>query len=175
MRKKLFGALAAAAVALVPVSAALADGHGKKPMDHAMPSKVKGVAVENAWARASAGMVRNGGAYLTIVNGAAEADRLVGAEAGVAERVEIHTHIDDNGVMRMRRVEGVDLPAGGTVELKPGGYHVMFMGLHKPLKKGEKFPMTLVFEKAGKIATEVEIMDVGSMRGGGGHGGGMKH
>lgn len=129
-----------------------------------------GLAVEKAWARASAGAAANGGAYLTVVNGGKEADRLLAAEAAVSKRVEIHTHLNDNGVMRMRQVEGIDLAAGEIVTMKPGGYHIMLIRLEKPLRTGEKFPLTLVFEKAGKKTVEVTVMGVGSMSPDGGHG-----
>ncbi|CAN0507983.1 unnamed protein product, partial [Discosporangium mesarthrocarpum] len=92
-----------------------------------------------------------------------------GVSSDVSARTELHTHINDNGVMRMRHVKGVNLPAGGEVAFKPGGYHIMFIGLHKPLKKGERFPVTLIFEKAGKQTVEVNVMSVGAMKGG------MKH
>ncbi|MFT5487310.1 MAG: copper(I)-binding protein, partial [Alphaproteobacteria bacterium] len=75
----------------------------------------------------------------------------------------------DNGIMRMRQVKGVDVPAGGKFVFKPGGHHIMFIGLYKPLKKGERFPVTLMFEKAGKQTVEVTVMGVGAMKGG------MKH
>ena len=129
-----------------------------------------GVSVMTPWARATPGMAKNGGAYMTLQNGGKMADRLVAADADVAERVEIHTHINDNGVMRMRKIDGIDVPAGETVMLKPGGYHVMFIGLHKPLKEGESFPVTLTFEKGGKQTVTVEIKKVGAMKPGMGHG-----
>jgi len=165
-----FAAVAAIATAFAgPVNAQshkMKDGmHG----GHGSHSSMTGVKIENAWARATPGMAKNGGAYLTVVNAGKSRDRLVAATADVAKRVEVHTHINDNGIMRMRQVDGIDLPAGGTIQMKPGGYHVMFIGLHKPLKKGETFPVTLVFEKVGEVKTSVEVRSVGAM------GGGMKH
>lgn len=147
-------------------------GHGH----HATQMK-GGVKIEAAWARATPGKAKNGGAYVTIVNAGKHADRLLGAKADVSKRVEVHTHLMDNGVMRMRKVAGIDLPAGGKIHMKPGGYHVMFLGLHKPLKKGESFPVTLVFEKAGEVKTEVKVRGVGAMGHGahGGHGGHGHH
>jgi copper(I)-binding protein len=165
-----FAAVAAIATAFAgPVNAQshkMKDGmHG----GHGSHSSMTGVKIENAWARATPGMAKNGGAYLTVVNAGKSRDRLVAATADIAKRVEVHTHINDNGIMRMRQVDGIDLPAGGTIQMKPGGYHVMLIGLHKPLKKGERFPVTLVFEKAGEVKTSVEVRSVGAM------GGGMKH
>jgi copper(I)-binding protein len=180
-----FAAVAAIATAFAgPVNAQshkMKDGmHG----GHGSHSSMTGVKIENAWARATPGMAKNGGAYLTVVNAGKSRDRLVAATADVAKRVEVHTHINDNGIMRMRQVDGIDLPAGGTIQMKPGGYHVMLIGLHKPLKKGERFPVTLVFEKAGEVKTSVEVRSVGAMGSGmkremkghgGGHGGKKGH
>lgn len=159
-----------AATVAMGTAAAIAHEHGmKKNMpghagDHMKPS---GVAVENAWARATPGLVKNGGAYLTAVNGGKHADRIVGVSSGMATRTELHTHINDDGVMRMRQVKGgIEVPAGGKVMFRPGGFHVMFIGLHKPLKKGMSFPLTLTFEKAGQRTFDVKVMGVGAMKGG---------
>lgn len=75
---------------------------------------------------------------------------------------QLHTHIKDGEVMRMRQVEAIDVPAHGEVALKPGSYHVMFMKLKAPLKKGEKFPLELTFEKAGKVTIEMPVAGVGA-------------
>ncbi|MGE0658224.1 MAG: copper chaperone PCu(A)C [Reyranellaceae bacterium] len=117
--------------------------------------KLGALSIAHPWARATVGPV--GGAFLSIENKGATADRLVSAASPVAKTVEIHNHIKDGDVMRMRAVDGIDLPAGGKVELKPGGYHIMLMGLSKPLKEGERFPVTLQFEKAGKIDVEIAV------------------
>ena len=117
--------------------------------------KLGSLAIAHPWARATVGAV--GGAYLSIENKGGAADRLIGASSPLAKTVEIHNHITDGEIMRMRQVDGVDLPAGGKVELKPGGYHIMLMGLGKPLKEGERFPLTLQFEKAGKIEVEIAV------------------
>ena len=124
--------------------------------------------VSDPWARASAGAVKNGAAFMTIMSHG-EADRLVSASAPVAEAVELHTHINDNGVMRMRKIPAIDVPAGETVTLKPGGLHVMFIGLKAPLTQGESFPLALNFEKAGTITVQVPIKKVGAMGHGMGH------
>lgn len=117
--------------------------------------------VAEPWARASAGPARNGAAFLTLKNHGADADRLVAARADVADRVELHTHIMEGNLMKMREVEGgIAVPAGETVMLEPGGLHVMFMGLKAPFKEGEHFPLTLVFEKAGDIDVTVHVQGV---------------
>lgn len=113
--------------------------------------------VEGAWARPTVAGQSGGGGFLKITGGAA-ADRLVGASAGVSKMVELHTMEMDGNVMRMRAVEGIDVPAGAAVELKPGGLHVMFMGLTKTLKAGDSFPLTLRFQKAGEVKVEMKVM-----------------
>lgn len=137
------------------------------------------VTATDAWARATTSQARNGGAFLTLSNPGSTPDRLVAAAApDVAERVEIHTHLMEDGVARMRQAEGgIELPAGGSVVLKPGGYHVMLMGLKRPLKPGESFPLTLTLEKAGSLPVTVTVWAPGqepaahAAHGHGGHGG----
>ena len=125
-------------------------------------ARADGIEIHHPWARASAGMARAGAAFMGIMN-AGPADRLVAASADVSERVELHTHIRDGDIMRMRRVEAIDVPAEGATHLEPGGLHVMFMGLHAPLKEGETFPLTLRFENAGAMTVEVEVKGAGAM------------
>lgn len=107
-----------------------------------------GVHVEDGWARTTVEGMKMGGAFMKIHNDEAKQDFLLGGSSPVADRVEVHTHINDNGVMRMREVKGgVPLEAKSVTELKPGSYHVMFMGLKKQLKEGDKIPVTLKFKK----------------------------
>ncbi|MCF3638532.1 copper chaperone PCu(A)C [Rhizobium sp. TRM95111] len=100
-----------------------------------------------------------GGGFLTIVNHGDAADRLVSVTApAVSDDVQLHEMTIENDVMTMRRLAGgVEIPAGGTVDLKPGGLHIMFMGLKQPLKEGEKIAATLTFEKAGTVDVEFNI------------------
>ncbi|MCP1659635.1 copper(I)-binding protein [Neisseria perflava] len=117
-----------------------------------------GIQVQNAWARSTVEGMKMGGAFMTLRNESNTPDTLIGGSSPVAERVEIHTHINDNGVMRMRQAkDGVALPANATTEMKPGGYHVMFMGLKRPLKAGEKIPVTLKFKQAKAQTVQVEV------------------
>ena len=116
------------------------------------------LAVAQAWARESPPTVTNGAAFMTIDNRGTSADRLLGADAEVAERVELHTHLMDDGVMRLRQVEFIDLQPGQVTELKPGGLHVMFIGLKAPFKAGERVPVTLRFEQGGNLDIEVSVM-----------------
>lgn len=136
------------------------------------------IAVVQPWARASAGAAKSGAAFVTLRNGGSAPDRLTSASAAIADRTELHTHKKEGDVMRMMQVPAIDLPPGQEVKLAPGGLHVMFMGLKAPLKAGDKFPLTLTFEKAGKITVEVAVQPITSMGGGdsGGHGhGGRMH
>ncbi len=112
--------------------------------------------VEAAWARPTVAGQSAGGGFLKITGGSAN-DRLIAASAGVAQAVELHTMAMDGNVMRMRPIDAIDVPAGGTVELQPGGRHVMFMGLSQPLRAGTRFPLTLRFEKAGELQVEVDV------------------
>ncbi len=119
--------------------------------------------IADPWARASASkMMKAGAAFMMLTNNAATADRVVEAQSTIARKTELHTHLMEGGVMKMRQVEAIDVPAGAAVALKPGGLHVMFMGLHAPLVEGARFSLTLVFEKAGKIEIDVPVMKPGA-------------
>lgn len=110
-----------------------------------------GVSVTNAWSRPAA-QGGNGAGFLTIANGGKAADRLVSATSPVAGRIEMHESMMMNGVAMMHpRPGGAAVPAGGKLEFKPGGWHLMLIGLKKPLKAGETVPVTLTFQKAGKV------------------------
>jgi copper(I)-binding protein len=124
--------------------------------------KSGGITVIMPWARATPGGAKVGGAYLELKAAAGTEDRLVAAKSAVAGIVEIHDHINEGGIMKMRRVEGITLSGGQTVTLKPGGYHLMLMDLKQPLKQGGKLPLTLVFEKAGEVAVEAVIAPIGA-------------
>ena len=145
--------VAGALLALLIATLAVAQAH-----DYELGA----LSVAHPWARASAGAAPTGAAYLTLRNDGAEADRLVGVETPAAERAELHTHLHEDGVMKMRRVEGgIALPAGESVALAPGGLHVMLFGLAAPLEEGTRFPMTLVFKKAGRLAVEIQVEPIG--------------
>jgi copper(I)-binding protein len=108
------------------------------------------------WARATVTGQGSGAAYLTIRNDGGT-DRIVSASAPVSNVVELHTHTLDGGVMRMRQVDAIDVTGGTTTQLKPGGLHIMLIGLKAPLKAGDSFPLTLKFEKAGEVKLDVKI------------------
>lgn len=121
------------------------------------------VQVEKPWTRASAPGAKVAGGYMTLRNAGAAPDRLVSVTSPAAAKVELHVHVNENGVMRMREVpEGYAIPAKGSFELKPGGAHLMFMELKAPLKEGDKVPVTLKFEKAGEVKAEFDVGGMGA-------------
>ena len=113
------------------------------------------VKVEGAWARPTVPGQQGGGGFLTLTSGAG--DRLLGGTTPVAQRFELHTMSMKGDVMEMRQLEAIELPAGKAVEFKPGGLHVMFIGLAQPLALGSKVPVTLKFEKAGEVKVDFEV------------------
>jgi hypothetical protein len=130
--------------------------------------KAGDLVITQAWSRATPGGAKIGGGYLTIENKGSAPDRLVGASADVAGRVEVHEMAVNNGVMTMRPLEkGLAIDPGKTVKLAPGGYHLMMFDLKSPLKQGEKLPVTLDFEKAGKVKVTLEVEGIGAQGPGG--------
>ncbi|MDF3074101.1 MAG: uncharacterized protein K0S54_1768 [Alphaproteobacteria bacterium] len=139
-RRFALGAVIAAAFA----SAAFAHSYTLGPLKIGHP-----------WARAT--VAANGGAFLSVDNTGATPDRLLRASTEVATSVQLHVHIKDGDIMRMREVDSVDLPAGKKIVFAPGGYHIMLLGLKKKLVEGERFALTLEFEKAGKITVDIAV------------------
>lgn len=141
--------------------------------------KLKDLLISEPYARATMPQQQAGGAFVTIENKGKEADKLVGASTPVAKSVELHTMAMDNNVMKMREVSNIELKPASTLVMKPGdGYHLMLMGLQQPLKAGDKFPITLTFEKSGKTEVTAVVRNIqGGMQGGmhGGMPGGMRH
>ncbi len=117
--------------------------------------------VSNAWARATPGRAETGAAYVTIQS--PTADRLLSAASPVAKKVELHTMEMAGMVMKMRPIAALDIPAGQPVTLKPGGEHIMLIGLEHPLREGQSFPLTLNFEKAGARIVTVAVEKAGAM------------
>lgn len=140
----------AAAIALAAAVAFAPSAYA----DAAKPSSIK---VEAPWARPTPGRAKNGAAFMTLVNTGEAADSLVSATSDVSDRTEVHAHLMDGGVMRMRKVDGVEVAPGSPTVLKPGGLHVMFLGLKQPLKPGETVAVTLTFEKAGKVDVRIPV------------------
>lgn len=136
--------------------------------------KAGDLVITQAWSRATPSGAKVAGGYLTIENKGSAPDRLVGGAGDVAGKVEIHEMAMNNGVMTMRPLDkGLAIEPGKTVKLAPGGYHMMLMDLKQPLKQGDKVPVTLEFEKAGKVALSLDVQGVGAQApGGGDHSGG---
>lgn len=123
----------------------------------------KGVTVAHPWSRATPGGSKVGIAFLEIKAEAGVIDKLVGAKADIAGAVEMHTHIMEGSVAKMRRVDAIPVQPGGSVVLKPSGFHLMLMDLKEPLKEGDLLKLTLVFEKAGEISIEASVEKIGAM------------
>ncbi len=129
--------------------------------------------LDHPWARATTTVARASGGFLSITNEGETDDTLIEARSDIAARLELHLTEDDDGVMRMREVEGgIPIPAGETVELRPGSFHVMFMGLENQLLEGESYPVTLVFENAGEIIVDFAAENRAGGMDHSGHGGG---
>lgn len=126
----------------------------------ALPAMAGGTTVENAWARATPAGVTIGALYGEIR--AEAADKLLAASTPAAGKAEIHTHVEDNGVMKMRRVEALDIPAGEGLRLAPGGLHIMMFGLKAPLVAGTTLPVTFTFEKAGPVTVDAAVAPIGA-------------
>lgn len=130
---------------------------------HAEDVTIGALKISAPWARATPKGAVVGGGYLTITNTGNSPDRLVSGTTDVSRRFELHEMSLDNGVMKMRGVgQGVEIKPGEKVEFKPGGYHVMFMGLKQQLVQGQHFKATLQFEKAGKVDVEFAIEGIGA-------------
>ena len=149
LRRKLL--LAALAAPLLALPAAAHD------------YKLGTLEIAHPWVRATPPTAKAGGGFLVVTNKGTTADRLVSATSGASQKVEIHEMKMDGTVMRMRELEsGLEIPPGASVTLKPGSYHIMFMDLKAPFTKGNKVPVTLVFEKAGKVDVQFAVQDMGS-------------
>jgi hypothetical protein len=140
-------------------AAALALGAGLVALAAAAHSVSAGdLKIIHPWARSTVSAQTTGGAFIVkIDNTGTVADRLIAASTPVAERVELHQMTMQGNVMKMREVNGIDIPAGGSVSLAPGQYHMMMFGLKKPLLTGETVPMTLKFEKAGEVPVQLKV------------------
>lgn len=148
---KTFLRLSLAAGLLLAALPALAHGY-----------RVGALEIGHPWTRATPQAAPTGAGFLTIANTGGTADRLVRVEATAASKVEIHEMAVIDGVMKMRPLDqGIEIPAGGKVELKPGGFHVMFIGLAAPFQKDAKIPGRLVFEKAGAVDVEFQVEAMG--------------
>jgi hypothetical protein len=138
------------------------------------------ITIHDPWARASLGTTGSSAVYMTLEIEGDEPDRLVAAATPMAERAELHTHVMDQGVARMRPVSAVEVAPGAPTVLQPGGLHLMLMGLKQQLVEGDTLPLTVTFEKAGSAEIEVPILGLAAGMQHGGrhgahHGGGRAH
>ena len=133
------------------------------PATFAQQPAPSAIEVTQAWSRATPGGAPVGAGYLALTNRGAEADRLIGGSSEVAARVEVHEMSMDNGVMKMRELAGgLEVKPGETVTLKPGGHHLMLMGLKHGLKEGERFKAQLEFARGGKTEVEFVVQGMGA-------------
>ncbi|MEZ5910277.1 MAG: copper chaperone PCu(A)C [Hyphomicrobiaceae bacterium] len=151
-RWSLTAALLAAAIVTVLSSTAQAREY-----------KLGALVLSSPWSRATPGGAKVGAGFVTIENKGGQPDRLIAGASPIAGKIEIHEMSVEKGVMRMRLLpKGLEIPAGGKVELKPGGYHIMFIDLRRPIVKGQAVKATLTFEKAGRIEIELDVEAIGS-------------
>jgi periplasmic copper chaperone A len=149
--------VAAIGLALLALAPAIAQEYKAGP-----------IRIEAPWIRATPAGAQVAGGYMKIENTGTEPDRLVGGSTGIAGKFEVHEMKMSGTVMKMRELDkGLEVPPGGTVELKPGSYHIMLMDLKAQPKAGDKIKGTLVFEKAGPVEVEYAVRGMA----GGGHGG----
>ena len=146
---------------MLACAVALLALHGAS--SQAQEVKAGDLVITQAWSRATPGGAKIAGGFLTIENKGAAPDRLIAVSGDVAGKVEIHEMAMNNGVMTMRPLDkGLAIEPGKTVKLAPGGYHLMLMDLKNPLKQGEKVPLELQFEKAGKVTVSLDVQGVGA-------------
>ncbi len=159
----------AAALAYMTLSAALpalAEGSSSvQSTGSASPTVILGdLTLSSSFARATLPNAPVGAAYLTITNNGSEDDTLVSAASPAAGAVQLHNMSVENGVMKMKEMKGgIPIPAGETVTLKPGGFHIMLMQLSHQLKEGSTVPVTLNFQKAGTVTLDIGIRDPGAL------------
>jgi copper(I)-binding protein len=145
---------------IVPLATLLA---GASPAVSGEEFRVGDLVVELPWARATAGRAPNGVVYMSLSNRGDAADWLVAVATPIAARAGVHETLRQGGVMTMRGVKRLEIPPGGSTTLQPGGLHVMLMGLRVPIEKGQTFPLTLTFERAGVVEVRVAAQGIGTM------------
>ncbi len=139
---------------------------------HAQEAKVGNIKIEKAYTRSTVPGQQVAGGFMKIENQGG-VDQLISASSPVAGEVQLHEMAMEGNVMKMRQVKDIAVPAGGAVELKPGGLHLMFMNIKAPLAAGETVPVKLKFAKAGEVEVKMPVNAMGAQ--GAGHGGAMKH
>ena len=130
-----------------------------------MGTKHGDLMLSGPWTRATPSKAPTGAGFITIKNHGNSADRLVAVHTPISNKAEIHTMTMDNSIMKMRQLkDGIEIPAGGTATLKPGGDHLMFMQLNQQIKEGSAIKVTLVFEKAGEVTLDFPAAPIGSKK-----------
>lgn len=153
-----FAALTASFFALTMTTVLPAHAENEhQPATQSAESQQTHIRVITAWSRELPPNAPVGAAFMQIENHSDQADRLIRAESSIAQITELHAHIHEGDVMRMVKVDTIDVPAHGQLTLEPGGYHVMLIDLKKPLLAGETLPLTLQFEHAGPMNITVNI------------------
>ena len=142
-------------LALALLAACEAFGHGFEKGE---------IQIRHPWSRATPPGAKVAVGYMEIRNHGRQPDRLLSASTPVAQRVEMHVTRQEGDVTRMREARGFQIPARERFELRPGGAHLMLVDLAQPLKKGERFTMKLVFERAGEMDIELEVQEQGARR-----------
>src|SRR5262245_33560813 len=151
---------------LIGVAASVLLAAGTSAQEQAPSYKVGPLVIEAPWARATPGGAKVAAGYLKITNTGQQADRLIGGSLPVATAVEIHEMTMNGGVMKMRKLDkGLEIGPGQSVDLKPGGTHVMFTGLREGLKEKQTIKGTLAFEKAGSVEVEYRVAPIGAKSG----------
>jgi periplasmic copper chaperone A len=154
------------AVAVLVAALAVAVGTGAAAAQTGS-YRVGDLTIEAPWARATPAGAKVGGAYLKIINNGTQPDRLMGGSLTGASDVEVHEMSMSNGVMKMRHLkDGLEIKPGQTIELKPGSYHLMLMGLREGLKQGGNIKGSLIFQRAGTVDIEYAIAPIGAASGG---------
>ena len=121
------------------------------------------ISVTHAFSRASVGKSKNAAVYMNIGSKLDNETKLIGARTKISTKASLHNHLNDNGVLKMRPVKYISIPAGGSAELKPGGYHVMLMGLKAPLTEGTEFNVELIFEGGETREVAINVLAAGAM------------
>lgn len=149
-RRSIILAFAAGVVLAAPLPFAAQEAQGP------------GLAITGGFLRASPAVAGAGAGFMTI-RATGAGDVLTGFRSPACARPELHTHVMDNGMMRMRQVPQIDVPAGGAAVLQPGGLHLMFIDLVAPLKEGDQVPVTLIFQNAGEVEITLPVKGPGAM------------
>jgi periplasmic copper chaperone A len=174
MNRMFLAAAACAPLAFAHSPASAQHSHGQPAAQTAQAAgsavRIGQLTITAPWTRATPQGARVAGGYMTITNTGSEPDRLIGGTFQLAGRFEVHEMAVTGGVMTMRELaQGLDIPAGGKVELRPGGFHVMFMDLRGQVREGQPIKGTLVFQRAGTVEIEYRVAPIGARSGGHAH------